>query len=172
MTDRPPDAPGCPEGDDTPTDPEHLADPAKTNPPVSCGVLFRQALQHAHRTLDSNTDTDLWFTVGFCVGQIEKVYLGACPMAMFPCTMSETPPVLATAIHISAKVYGLAVHEILYDTPEGVPQTELWVYNPTSRLLPDILHPVKPDSPDFHILRGLLCGIPSNRLNPHWNPER
>lgn len=101
---------------------------------------------------------------GFIVGQVEKVYLGACPAAMF-----AIPP----RQHLLREFVGRDMARIYGIFPVVNPGGDVWVFRnkETYRLLqatevPGVSFEIT------HVVRGFLCGIPANEVDPKWKPGR
>jgi len=112
---------------------------------TTCGHLYADAKRIAAQAEDQ-------FSAGFLVGQIEKVYLGACRACM-----TKNMGLHAIAEQLVRKVYdGLVV------TIVQVPghSDELWV---SAGTLPFMDIPT--DSPRSHLLRAAWCGIPAEEID-------
>lgn len=122
----------------------------------TCGTLFTEALQHA-----CGEDSRLVsaFYAGFITGQAEKVHLGACMAAMF----HPSPDHLRLVMEITADTatrYALSWRTI---------EDEVWIYQPmVESLMYDVYRSLYLTERQ-HVLRGLLCGIPVDRIDPQWH---
>jgi hypothetical protein len=92
------------------------------------------------------------FAYGFCAGQAEKVYLGACQAAMFRPSPEHLDWYL-TEVRVIAAHFGLTV--TLLDSHCPKTPTEIWIHK--GKIGEWLQHEV--NSPDWHRLRAAACGI-------------
>lgn len=123
---------------------------------VSCGFYFAQAREWYCG--DDEEKVQL-FAAGFVVGQAEKIYLGACQAAMFRPSAKHYACV-SVAVRNAAKTYGLAIQTLRVTASPAEEKTELWLLQPRALELFTVLSLTPIDSPEWHVLRGLLCGVP------------
>lgn len=138
----------------------------------TCGVLYRQALEHF---TGMDPEKLPLFAAGFVTGQVEKCYLGACAAAMFR-PSSQHLDMLVKAIEWLGALYGLTYTRI---------GAELWVYprDPDARipqypdltvhsrlhLLNDLWGTGKENTPEWHHLRAALCGVPAGDVDVRFH---
>lgn len=153
----------------------------------SCGDIFRAVLAEVKPDdLDS-------FSLGIIFGQAEKVYLGACPAAMFKPAAEDFENVLAMVHNIAGR-FGLQQRVISYQLPAvkdaaafssgqnlsaesaaqkatGPSVREIWIFKPqTGFEFGRWIHqPV--NSPVWHARRAAECGIPAVDVD-QWFHER
>lgn len=137
---------------------------------VTCGPLLKEAMDavYALKVLsEENTENnDLLIMAGFMLGQMEKVYLGACGAAMFRPFNQD----LDFARHVvleAAKVYDLEHQVIPSGATEGA--TEIWVYRHKWATVIEHLKTLKINSPEAHTLRALLCGINPSEIDTDFH---
>lgn len=139
-------------------------------PKTTCGPLYRALLHHFCAAPGSlggagglDTDKVALFAAGFCCGQAEKVYLGACTAAMFRPSAERRAMLLEVLAHVCA-VYGLLVVER---------QDEVWVCRDqetkTNVMLMDF---GTPNSPAWHRSRGDLCGVPDDEIDEAFHERQ
>ncbi len=116
----------------------------------TCGELYRDVVeQTAHIECDK-------LSLGFLIGQAEKVNIGACEGCM-------TKDIgLATAAPIIAQIYGLKWCA-LFSTTVNVRSPELWLYR--GEFLPWVKQNYPLDSPEWNLHRAAMCGVPANQIN-------
>lgn len=126
---------------------------------VTCGVLFRE---QAERYCGSDPGKFRLFAIGFVNGQAEKVYLGACLGAMFRPSDEYRNDHRMTVLRAAAS-YGLHFREL----PEC---GELWLLrNAEALALFSLLIKANRDSPEWHGLRGKICGVPRDERDPEFH---
>ena len=135
---------------------------------TTCGPLYLDALNDF-----TGMDEKLIpvFAAGFVSGQCEKVYLGACAAAMFRPSKRWYGDLLAIAKR-SVDRYGLRLN--IFRTSSG---TEIWVY--ATRLVGErlmtLMHAIgsnEEGSPDWHEIRGELCGVPASRIDLEFHERQ
>ena len=97
------------------------------------------------------------FAMGFVYGQAEKVCLGACYAAVFRITPEGHERVMK-AVVAAADLYGLEIVEL--DLP-----AELWLTTKDCVASVLRLERCELNSPEFHLHRGWLCGVPFHRID-------
>lgn len=123
----------------------------------TCGPLFLRCLEiFTKRT----SNPVCLFSAGHLTGQAEKIYLGACSAAMARPSAEYRPWVLFVATTLSA-VYGLEVS--VFQRPEI--EDEIWIHSKESVGSISNLNLLLVNSPEWHTLRGLLCGIPEASID-------
>jgi hypothetical protein len=128
------------------------------SPAPTCGPLYQDAL----RTFAGDDPERMrLFAAGFMSGQAEKVYLGACQAAMFRPSAERREMALEILADL-ARRYGLAV---VTTAVAG----ELWLCRPASVADIELLALILPDSPGWHIWRGLLCGVPPDEIDVQFH---
>lgn len=133
---------------------------------TTCGPLF----ETCWREIESKVaGTHLLFEAGFVVGQAEKIYLGACHAAMFRPTDNRSKNVVLTSCMVCSAVYGLQVS--IFEREEI--KDEIWlVDNRFANHLADVLCNYSYNSQEWHIERGLLCGIPLANIDPSFHERK
>ena len=119
----------------------------------TCGDLFRE--------FHNGDDPDINFLQGFIYGQAEKIYLGVCPAAMFH-TDWQHVTVMAEVI---AKHFVLEARTLKYYDPVQGPRVEIWIINPFYIEMYNTLSYLEIGGTMWHTIRGLLCGIPVDRID-------
>lgn len=135
----------------------------KTNRGVTCGVLFEKVWRQVIETVK---DPLLLFASGHVCGQSEKIYLGACSAAMFRPSTEEGYRGLLETVEICSMVYGLRIRVLFPDDPT---RREIWIFRPDSWNLIVSLEYEEYNSPSWHILRGLLCGVPLESIDAEFH---
>lgn len=123
----------------------------------TCGALFKEGID---RYAGNDSEKRKMFAIGFWYGQAEKVFLNACKAAMFRPSLERNPWALETLREI-ADHYGLVTVIIEYEN-----MTELWITKPINRTEVEAIIDVSANSEAWHVRRGLLCGIPTNEIDP------
>lgn len=137
-----------------------------TNEKVTCGPLFQKCL--AYFTSHYSDDLTLLYAAGMASGQAEKIYLGACQAAMFRPSKEHHGKMLAVCVYLSG-VYGLEVS--VFNRPEI--WNEIWLHtDKCGHLLYNTLHNEDVDSPIWHTVRGMLCGVPFNQIDSDFHLRR
>lgn len=139
-------------------------------PPRSCSAILKNAVRFVERFSLLSAEKVL---AGFILGQLEKVYLGACPAAMFSIPLDATE--LRRFLLDVAPDYRLSVSGNHYEVCEKPTEREVWVWRQDR---PEIGHKVQQaralaaTNPEAaHLLRAMLCGIPVQQATPDWNPR-
>ena len=118
----------------------------------TCGPIYKEGLD---RYTDGDPEKIRIFAAGFCSGQAEKVYLGACMAAMFR-PSPEKRAMLLEVVQDIVQRYGLIVITI---------GEEIWISRPEySTAVQEIVN-LGENSPDWHVRRGLLCGVPPHEID-------
>ncbi len=112
--------------------------------------LCRDYYQVAKEAVFSYSGID-FFGAGFMLGQVEKVFLGACNAAMFRIVGDKLQ--IKYLEHI-CKIYSLNVQ---------IMDEEVWVYKHRLRWLI-----AEKGTPKYHMLRAADCGIPTERIDLEW----
>ena len=110
------------------------------------------------------------YAAGFVTGQAEKVYLGACPAAMFRPSM-ENQEWLCTIIQDVCDRYSLGMH---WMAVVGGGWSEVWIYRDGHifHALRRRMEAAEPDSPEYHVIRAALCGIPAAEIDLKFHERR
>jgi hypothetical protein len=121
--------------------------------------ILAKITQPLRERYNSSLEHYKYFCYGFAAGQAEKVYLGVCNAAMFRPAKEQTW--YLEEIKIIANNFGLEVTVLDSECPD-TPQ-EIWIHNkPIGAWL---AHPM--NSPEWHKLRAMACGIPNCDPNYH-----
>jgi|SRR3989304_4911931 len=123
----------------------------------TCGPMYLEALlKYAG---DDPVNVKL-FAAGFISGQAEKVYLGACKAAMFRPSDINAPMVREICKDVAQR-YGLML--LTYED-------EFWlVRNIGARSVLWTAIECETNSADWHVLRGMLCGVPKDEIDPTFH---
>lgn len=103
------------------------------------------------------------FAIGFFHGQAEKVYLGACKAAMFRPNLNRNPWVRKAITEVATR-YKLVVIPLAYENI-----TELWVTKLDHAAEVEAIAGFPVNSAEWHQTRGLLCGVPENKLDSSFH---
>lgn len=134
----------------------------------TCGPLFAEALRSFVNLDSDRADKDVrLFVAGHMTGQAEKIYLGACTAAMFRPSPEYRGFALAALGKLSA-IYGLEVS--VFERPEIA--DEIWLHIPEALTEVGELSQLVINSPEWHAVRGRLCGIPENKIDPLFHERR
>lgn len=129
----------------------------------TCGPLFEEAWKKAVSMTD---DPVSLFSAGHMCGQAEKIYLGSCKAAMFrPSTDQGYAFVFNFALYLS-QIYGLNVSTL--DTVEES-KNEIWLHSKDSSAIIEKLTTERVNSQLWHTIRGLLCGVPFDQIDPWFH---
>lgn len=131
---------------------------------TTCGPKFQECLTYF--TTAAQTPVEL-FAAGFAAGEAEKVYLGACRAAMFRPSEEHRTWILRVAVKLVV-VYGLEVS--LFERVEI--NDEIWIHKPEARDELSQLSQMAANSPEWHTLRGRLCGIPDSNIDPKFHERK
>ncbi len=118
---------------------------------IACGEIYRRLREQLESAkLDS-------FGAGFMAGQAEKVYLGACKAAMFR-IQPENRRTVERVIEIIADAYSLLRLEM---------NGEYWICRNriTEAQIKDVYYTFDENTPEWHLRRGYLVGIPANEID-------
>ncbi|MBI2053578.1 MAG: hypothetical protein HYT41_02450 [Candidatus Sungbacteria bacterium] len=131
-----------------------------TRTSATCGELFKKFLL---RYTEGDPEKVRVFDAGITYGQAEKVYLGACTAAMF----RPTDQYWDTKLKSCKEVCGLLkLCTVIVHTSVG---REIWVCRPENEaLVRNLLH-ISENSPQWHIFRGNLCGIPQSEIDVQFH---
>lgn len=133
---------------------------------VTCGVLFNKCLTHF--TSLFSDDLVLLFAAGMATGQAEKIYLGACQAAMFRPSPENHSKMVVVCDYLSS-TYGLEVS--IFQREEIA--NEIWLHNSKcTNLLSKILTTEEVNSPIWHTVRGMLCGVPFNQVDMDFHERK
>lgn len=113
----------------------------------TCGELYREALKATSEVVVDQ------ISLGFLIGQAEKVFIGACDGCM-----TKDIELAGAAIRI-AEVYGLT-SLLLSPAAAQVNSPEVWIYRPPLRFIE-----YTKDSPEWNLHRAALCGVPAEQIN-------
>lgn len=127
----------------------------ETQQKPTCGPLYLDALT---QYTGGDAEKIRLFAAGFVHGQAEKVYLGACPAAMFRPPPERWQMVFDLATD-AAQRYGLRVI-----TLESV--QEIWLCRDnTAAAGVEGLDRMELNSAEWHLWRGNLCGVPDREID-------
>lgn len=134
----------------------------------TCGPLFAEALRF-FASSDVSPDRTHLFFAGHMTGQAEKIYLGACAAAMFRPSPEHRAFELLALAKLSA-IYGLEVS--VFERPEIA--DEIWLHHPSARGEVERLSQPRlvVNSPEWHEVRGVLCGVPANDIDHRFHERR
>lgn len=128
----------------------------------TCGPLFQKCLEQA---VQFETDPTCLFACGHVTGQAEKIYLGACSAAMFRPSLEFRDSVLKACI-LCSSVYSLEVS--VFEREEIT--DEIWLHTANVRdFLGWSMQNVEYNSPNWHWIRGTLCGIPETVIDTEFH---
>lgn len=117
------------------------------------GVLFHEALESL---TDMSHEQVILFAKGFITGQAEKVSLGVCMACMFRPNGEYRAEVESIVVETARR----------YEMAWGCPSvSEIWIYHPNAHALFVAMSLSIENSCIWHGLRGLLCGIPVNKID-------
>ena len=125
-----------------------------------CGQLYSDILAE----FDGTPEGDNAFRAGFMLGQVEKVYLGACSACMFRVMPERIERDLTLAKRFAAG-YGLETESFPVED-----QLEVWVFRPGTDMGMWLRYPV--NSADWHLVRGLLVGIPLREIDHNYHERK
>ncbi len=141
----------------------------------SIGELLCEAIEAAEQ-FGVRTECHVAAFVGYVIGQVEKVHLGACKACMVSTVLCDRSLVCCQSI---ARIYGLALVELDYlnvppNRPSEVPEEEarvqeIWLCQRRWRRAVEKLRTMTPNAPAWHRLRAKLCGIPKARVDIHFH---
>lgn len=126
----------------------------------TCGPLFLECVKE----FVSDINLMKIFSAGHMTGQAEKIYLGACAAAMFRPNPEYQEWALVAALKI-ANIYKLEVS--VFEREEM--KNEIWIHAPTATREIAMLKDVDFNSPEWHTLRGRLCGVPEYNLDTEFH---
>lgn len=166
--------------------------------PRTCGEFYREALRR-YSTFEydgggTHTDPRAYraFAAGFVTGQAEKVYLGACVAAMFRPSEDRLSLMRELLDDITPR-YGLTVvwmgwprggkrgymgqvavpepSDPLHDGPrvEFEAEFEAWICRPASAPVVARMRLLTRNSPEWHTLRAMLCGVPVGEVDVRFH---
>lgn len=128
----------------------------------TCGEFYLDAL-----TKHTGGDERLVeaFAAGFVNGQAEKVYLGACPAAMFR-PSPDRAVLIDLLVQDTCQRYGLKS----YLSASG----EVWIGRDKATLdeIVFVCREVESNTPRWHRRRALLCGIPENEIDHEFHKRK
>ncbi len=117
----------------------------------TCGPLFQQVFTEASKKALTPLAMFSW---GHLCASAEKIWLGACPAAMFRPTDNESE--FEARISYVASVYSLDSMKV---------DDEYWLFRRQYYHTIVDMKMAEKNSPLYHSLRGLLCGVPVNELD-------
>lgn len=123
------------------------------NRPKFCRELYAEA----ETLLRKYPDIDK-YSAGFIHGQVEKVFLGACNACMSRCVGKEYH---IEFINDLCKIYKLSFKVI------GL---EVWIHRGVGYVMSWELE--KDDSPRYHMLRAVICGIPPDEIDLEFHERQ
>lgn len=126
----------------------------------TCGPLFAEALA---QWAGSEPEKIFLFAAGHVHGQAEKVYLGACAGAMFR-PAPEYREQLRAVVCSAAALYGILVGDL---------GAEIWLLR-DEEAANDLafIAEQEENSRKWHLLRGALCGVPFDEIDPAFHERR
>ncbi len=127
----------------------------------TCGPLFLKCLEEF---AGDSTPLLMSFSAGHMVGQAEKIYLGACSAAMFRPSPEYREWLIVAAVKISI-IYDLEVS--CFDIDEI--RDEVWLHSKTCKQELHRLMMLQVNSPNWHYIRGKLCGIPTDKIDTEFH---
>ena len=123
----------------------------------TCGPLY---LEGVLKYAGDDPEKVQLFAAGFISGQAEKVYLGACMAAMSRPSERYRAMVQELVLDIAGR-YGLQW--------QMLGEEEIWLSVWSACPLLQTLQEMEPDSPQWHILRGMLCDVPMAEIDPAFH---
>ncbi len=117
----------------------------------TCGSMYKDALL---AVADCAGDR---LSIGFLIGQSEKVFIGACLACM-----TKDAEICEAAKRI-ANMYGLEF-SLLSPHTANVRSPEIWLSRTSLRFNS---HPV--DSSEWNLLRAAICGVPATEINLNYH---
>ncbi len=131
---------------------------------VTCGPMYKEGLE---KYAGTEPVSQHCFAAGFVSGQAEKVYLGACSMAMFRPSQDRSGMIEQILDDVCPR-YGLAWRKI-----EG----EYWITREGCEHRFGHLEafPLRPNinGPEWrHRFRGLLCGVPDCEIDEKFHERK
>lgn len=120
----------------------------------TCGELYKDALKHTAEFVVDQV------SLGFLIGQAEKVFIGACDGCM-----TKDIELSGAAIRI-AEVYGLTM-ALLSPSSAPVNSPELWIFRPPLRFTE-----FEKDSPEWNLHRAAMCGVPAVSIDLDYHRRR
>lgn len=142
----------------------------------TCGEFYLETVREF-----CQTDADrMAFTAGAIYGQAEKVFLGACPAAMFRTQETNFSAVL-DIVHRICQRFELQQRVINYSWPSKPGDDcfpaehsarEIWIFKPNeSRKFAKWLE-YPPNSVLWHCHRADDCGIPNSMVDPFFHQRK
>lgn len=125
----------------------------------TCGELYLDALAEIPTENERRA-----FAKGFMSGQAEKVYLGACPAAMFRPSETTFAWLLEDVEEICDR-YGLSHHVFNMGTVR-----EIWICRHSFGIGNWYIY--QKDSPEWHKMRAIACGIPSSEVDYKFHERK
>ncbi len=129
---------------------------AKRAERATCGPLYLEGLE----TYGCTKDMHFAFACGFVSGQAEKVFLGACPAAMFRPSPEHFEWLYDEVTKIAVR-YGLEI-AVLPSAQSKTPD-EIWIFREGYAI--GRWHDSPVNSPNWHYHRAAACGIPNDRID-------
>lgn len=99
------------------------------------------------------------FAAGFTAGQAEKIHLGVCHGAMFR-PAPEHRDLLWHVLTLVCEAYGVHFTRL---------EDEFWMGDNSAMAWVEHLRTVERDSPLWHRIRALICGIPQSMVDEEWH---
>ena len=122
------------------------------NTSKTCGVYYKEAISHF---TGGDPEKMFIFDAGNCRGQAEKIFLGACKAMIARPPMDWRSRYLEIAEYF-AHMYGLVLTHI---------GDEVWMSCPENKGEVEKIMMMEENSPEWHALRGALCGVPSEGID-------
>ncbi|MFA5987585.1 MAG: hypothetical protein WC797_02965 [Candidatus Paceibacterota bacterium] len=111
------------------------------------------------RITKGDPEKEYLFNAGSWDGQAQKIYLGACPAAMFRLPLNKLLSGMKLA-KIIAKNYGLNAFNV---------NNEIWIIQPKYKKYLKIMMTLPENSAGWHLLRAILCGIPLDNVDVEYH---
>ena len=139
---------------------------------MSCGPLYRLVRR---QFTDEDPIRNRAFAQGFMCGQAEKVYLGACPAAMFRPTTTVGQELLRGWAATICECYGLRWTVVNYLDPSRSNEDvlEVWIFRDAivHVRLWELMRTTSVNTAEWHTVRGRLTGVQAHEID-EWFHER
>jgi hypothetical protein len=127
----------------------------------TCGPLYKLALD---MYAGDDPEKMRLFAAGFVSGQAEKVYLGACQAAMFR-PSADRAAMINELVKDACERYGLLMWWML--------DQEIWLCRDAGTMATvREMAQRTPNSPGWHRLRAMLCGIPVDEIDEKFHERK